>query len=317
MNDPGAAEAEYATRRLDREGIPVLLTLHDETGTAAPVTDPALLAEGAAYADLLAEYRAVLRPDAADDDQAALYDVLAVVAWVHRSVPPGSTRTAEGGSAATFSGQLAALRAGRFLRVINYHDTPPGTEDELTRELAAYLDRYDPVTPSDLGVFLDTGRWPGRPGFAAAFYDGYRNHATVAAPVCDRLGLRAWFLPPTGFLAAPSSEQAAYTDRYDFWMPVAEPGGRLALTWSELAAIGQRHEIVAHTATHAPADQVAADPDGELIAPRRVIAEVTGRAPEAVVFRLGAPWDGSPLVPDAGYRWLLSNTAIQRLPSEA
>lgn len=85
------------------------------------------------------------------------------------------------------------------------------------------------------------------------------------------------------------------------------------MTWDDLAAIAQRHVIVAHTATHASAGQAAADPQGELVGPRRRIEEVTGQAPEAVVFRLGGPDDPAVPVREAGYRFVVSNTAIQRV----
>lgn len=299
-----AAEVEYAGRLLEREGIPMVLALVDETAPA----DPA----GPGHAELLRAYREVLRPGAADDDATALQDVLAVLSWVHR---PGAAPVPGPASLPSFAQHAAALAAGRFLRVVNYHNTPAGSEGELERQLTAYLADHDPVTPADLDTFFDTGRWPtGRPGFVAAFYDGYYNHATVAAPVCDRLGLRAWFLPPTEFLDTPTDGQHDFAERQDFWVLDEERDQhRLAMSWDDLAAIAERHVVVAHTATHASAAQAAADPEGELVAPRRRIEEVTGRAPEAVVFRLGAPHDGTVPVREAGYRFVVSNTAVQRI----
>ena len=299
-----AAESEYAGRLLEREGIPMVLALIDET---TPEPD-----DGPAHAELLRAYREALRPGAADVDATALQDVLAVLSWVHR---PGAAPVPRAPGLPSFGQHAAALAAGRFLRVINYHNTPAGSEEQLEKELSAYLAAYDPVTPADLDIYFDTGRWPGdRPGFVAAFYDGYYNHATVAAPVCDRLGLRAWFLPPTEFLDTPTDGQHEFAERQDFWVLDEErEQERLAMSWDDLAAIAQRHEIVAHTATHASAAQAAADPDRELAGPRRRIAEVTGRAPEAVVFRLGDPHGPGLPVADAGYRFVVSNTAIQRL----
>jgi hypothetical protein len=298
-----AAEAEYAGRLLEREGIPMVLALVDET---APAED------GPGHAELLRAYREVLRPGAADDDAAALQDVLAVLSWVHR---PGAGPVPAGPRLPSFGQHAAALAGGRFLRVINYHNTPAGSEEQLERELTAYLDSYDPVGVADLDAFLDTGRWPtDRPGFVAAFYDGYYNHATVAAPVCDRLGLRAWFLPPTAFLDTPTDGQHAFADRQDFWVLDEERDqARLAMSWADLAAIAERHEILAHTATHADRARALAEPATELAGPRDRIEQVTGRAPEAVVFRLGDPWDGSAAIGAAGYRFVVSNTAIQRI----
>ena len=213
-----AAAAEYAGLPLDRVGIPMVLALLDETD-ADPPRQPVGSEDGVALARLLDAYRGVLEPDAADGDLSALHHVLAVLSWVHRPggpaavSPPGDDPPAPG---LGFARHRAALAAGRFVRVVNYHNTPAGTADELERDLRRYLDRYDPVTPDDLETFFDTGRWPtGRPGFVAAFYDGYRNHVTVAASVCDRLGLRAWFLPPTALLDSPPQAQHAFAAEHD------------------------------------------------------------------------------------------------------
>lgn len=221
----------------------------------------------------------------------------------------------------SFAEHAAALEAGRHLRVVNYHNTPASLEGELEADLRAYLAAYDPVTPDDLDAFLDTGRWPTeRPGFVAAFYDGYRNHATVAGPVCDRLGVTAWFLPPTGFLATPPAEQRAFADAHDMWVLEEELGqDRLALSFDELAGLAERHVVLAHTATHAAADETVdrADLDREVAGPRKDLERVTGRAPLGMVWKFGAPYDpqhpSGRAIRDAGYRFVVSNTAIQRI----
>jgi peptidoglycan/xylan/chitin deacetylase (PgdA/CDA1 family) len=221
----------------------------------------------------------------------------------------------------SFPQHAAALAAGRFVRVVNYHNTPASLEAELEADLRGYLGAYDPVTPGDLDAFLDTGRWPtARPGFVAAFYDGYRNHATVAAPVCDRLGVTAWFLPPTGFLATPAAQQQAFADAHDMWVLEEELAqDRLAMTFDELAAIAERHVVIAHTATHAAAETTvaAADLDREVAGPRKDLERVTGQAPPGLVWRLGGPYDpehpSGKAAREAGYRFVLSNTAIQRI----
>ena len=224
-------------------------------------------------------------------------------------------------SGPSFFQQAQAFREGRFLRVVNYHNTPASEAGQLERELSAYLELYDPVTPRHLDEFYATGAWPlARPGFVAAFYDGYRNNATVAAPVCDRLALTAWFLPPTGWLATDPAQQRAYAEAHDIELLDEELGqDRLAMTWDDLASIGERHVVAAHTGTHAEATDVrtAADARRELVEPRRAIQRCTGQAPAAMAWRYGAPYDpASPVsraLLDAGYRFLVSNTMIQRI----
>lgn len=93
------------------------------------------------------------------------------------------------------------LRAGRYLRVVNYRNTPAGMAGQLERELAAYAQRFASVTFDDLERFFDTGTWGlERPGFLPVFYEGYRNNAEVAAPICNELGVVGWFLVAKAFI---------------------------------------------------------------------------------------------------------------------
>lgn len=219
------------------------------------------------------------------------------------------------------SSHRAALQGGAFLRVVNWHNTPERGRARLRAELVAYLRDHRPVVPDDLDRLFETGRWGhDRPGLLVAFYDGYRNGATVAGPVCDELGITAWFLPPTAFLDAPVEEQHAFADAHDITLvPEEREQARVAMTWEELEVLGRRHVVAAHTATHATLDEVltADDVEREVLAPVRRIAEVTGRTPPATVFRYGRPHDaGSPAwqaAAAAGVRYALSNTAVERM----
>lgn len=214
-----------------------------------------------------------------------------------------------------------ALAGGAFLRVVNWHNTPERGRARLRAELVAYLRDHRPVVPDDLDRLFDTGRWGhDRPGLLVAFYDGYRNGATVAAPVCDELGVTAWFLPPTGFLDTPAEEQHAYADAHDIDLVAEERGQeRVAMSWDELELLSRRHVVAAHTAHHVTLDDVvtAEDVEREVLGPVRRIAEVTGRTPPAQVFRYGRPhdaaspaWQGAAA---AGVRYALSNTAVERM----
>ncbi len=222
-----------------------------------------------------------------------------------------------------FGSHERALRAGHLLHVVNWHVTAPGARGraELERVLTAHLAELDPVRPEHLDAWFATGTWPlPRPGFVPAFYDGYREHAEVAAPVCDALGITAWFLPPTGFLDTPPHRQRAFCAAHDIDLPDdPHPDGRLAMTWDELAAIAAQHVVVAHTATHARPEHVrdAASAERELVEPRRRLQEVSGQAVDVVVWRGGLPDDPADpafrAVRAAGYRYLLSATKVQRL----
>ena len=105
MSGPAAIDAEVAatllrschSRRLDREGIPMILELSDERDGAVVATGDAARKEGAAYADLLEAYAQVLTPASAfrPDDEGALITVLQVLAYAsftspdHVAAPPG------------------------------------------------------------------------------------------------------------------------------------------------------------------------------------------------------------------------------------
>ncbi len=224
-------------------------------------------------------------------------------------------------SVLTTGGVRDAFGAGEFLRVVNWHNTPEAERSTLRRELAWYAERYDPVLPSDLDRLFETGRWGrDRPGFVPAFYDGYLNHATVADPVCNELGITAWFFPPTAFLSVEPALQREYADAHDIDLVEEERDQpALAMTWDHLEAISRRHVVGAHSANHVQAGQVLSqqDVEREVLEPVRRLTEVTGVRPPAFAWLFGTPFDpasvaGRALL-DAGIRYQVSNTAYQRI----
>ncbi|MFT4083746.1 MAG: hypothetical protein QM638_14285 [Nocardioides sp.] len=75
---------ECQDRVLEREGIPMVLALVDERGTApaAPaVTDADVLTDGAALADAMTGYRDALVPSSRDDDMGCLITVLQTTSY--------------------------------------------------------------------------------------------------------------------------------------------------------------------------------------------------------------------------------------------
>ncbi|NIZ90447.1 polysaccharide deacetylase family protein [Kineosporiaceae bacterium B12] len=230
------------------------------------------------------------------------------------AVPPRAERDAEAVAVAD------ALAGGRLLRVVNFHDTPVSRRAELAAEFAWYAERFDPVSAADVHAFLDTGRWGSdRPGLVPAFYDGFASAARVAVPLCEEFGFTGWFYPPTEFLDVPADGQRAFAERHDYGVLDADPGGRLAMTWDELADLATRHEVCGHTATHAPSAAVAsaAEVEREVLAPLARLREVTGRTPASWAWLGGTPHDparpGDRAVAGAGVRLVTSNAALQRL----
>lgn len=215
----------------------------------------------------------------------------------------------------------AAFAAGKFLRVVNWHNTPSVGRAQLRAELASYAERYVPVLPGDLDRLMETGRWTAtKPGYIPAFYDGYANQASVAAPVCDELGLTAWFFPLTGFLSTPPEHQRAYANGHDIDLVDGERDQpALAMTWDELEVVSRRHVVCAHTANHAQAQHVVtpADVEREVLEPVRTITALTGTRPPAFAWLFGAPFDPSSVAGaallSAGIRYAVSNTAYERI----
>ncbi|MFI7386234.1 hypothetical protein [Streptomyces sp. NPDC049813] len=82
--DPRALLTALGERVLEREGIPMFLALQ-VPGRAADQPPPAAPGdtEGEELAALLGHYRAVLAPDAPDDAEPALIDVLQVMGAAH------------------------------------------------------------------------------------------------------------------------------------------------------------------------------------------------------------------------------------------
>lgn len=217
--------------------------------------------------------------------------------------------------------QSRSFAQGRYLRVVNWHNTPVAARDRLRAELSWYLRRHQPVLPTDLDRFFETGTWHlDRPGFVPAFYDSYLNHVTVAAPVCDELGITAWFFPTTGILDVAPVDQADYAEQHHFTILDEERGQPgYAMTWDDLARIGRRHVVAAHTAHHAAAKDIVTpeDVEREITTPIGQIEELTGVVPPAFAFLFGTPPVPGTLAGDAvitsGVRYATTNTAYVRI----
>ena len=221
-----------------------------------------------------------------------------------------------------FRDHVGAIEAGRFLRVVNYHNTPHWHAADYEREFAAYARAFAPVTVEDLDFLFETGFWPyDRPGILPVFYEGLRNNAETAAPILDVLGLVGWFFVPTAFLSIPVPEQAVYAGANTIGLIGEDefPDGRFAMTWDQLAKLGGRHVIAAHTANHSRAGSIVTDEDveREVVEPTRAIEDAVGGAPEVFAWLGGESFGMHPAADAAllenGYRYVFSNTKIQRI----
>lgn len=221
-----------------------------------------------------------------------------------------------------WSGHRAAVAAGRGLRVLNFHTTPPSRRDALRETLRRWTARAVAADLAELDGFFAGGVWPDdRPRFLAVFYEGYADHAAVAAPVLDELGIPGWFAVCTAFVQCPPAEQEAFARSHFIAVsPEETDGRRLALTWEEARELSRRHVVFPHTASHdGLAETVtAADLEREVTEPVRLLAEHTeGRAAPVFAWMGGTPWGASgrhdAAVRAAGIRYVVSNSALQRI----
>ena len=313
----------------ERTGVTVFVALHDRTGAPAPLPPEEVRDDGGQVAAELARWHAVLGGGGAGSDVQVTSTALAT--WRMRPDPPprdpGWTPLAldlSDPSSAPLGEVTAALAAGRLLRVVNFHSTPDRLAGRVEAEIADYAARYTPLSSAGLAAALD-GRWPpsvgDRPPVVLAFFDGFANNARVALPVLDALGVPGWFHLPTGFLDTPPEDQAGFARRHVIRVAPeeVERGEPLAMTWDDVAALAERHDVGAHTATHAFAPDVrtAADLEREVRTPLRRIREVTGRPPATAAWLGGARFDpghpGDRAALDAGVRFSVSGLAYERL----
>jgi peptidoglycan/xylan/chitin deacetylase (PgdA/CDA1 family) len=220
-----------------------------------------------------------------------------------------------------FAAHRDALSQGRFVRVLNFHNTAETSRDSVRADLLGLRETFAGVTLDELDGFFATGTWSDdRPAVIPVFYEGYRNNAEVAGPVCDELGLTAWFFICTGFVDCPPAEQEQFARSHNIDLLPAEFGrDRVAMTWDQVADLSRRHVVTPHTASHDGIADIVTDEDleREIVQPKRRMDAVTGQSAPAMAYLWGSPFGGSPRHDDAvraaGYRYLFSNTMIQQV----
>ena len=239
-------------RRLDREGIPMVLVLEDERPAAARSDD-----RGRSGGRLRRPARGIRR--SADPGRRfgpttrALITVLQVLAYAHFASPDLTSAPARAPP------PPGAFRRGQLIRVVNYHSTPL-EYPVLERELSDLAGAFAPVTLDDLDSLFETGEWhKDKPGVLPVFYEGYRNSATVAAPLCEKVGLTGWFPVATQFLSTAVEHQEAFARAH--WIYLVEEdlrGDRIAMS-GRSSRTSPGVTFFPHTATHEGFDTVLAE----------------------------------------------------------
>lgn len=214
-----------------------------------------------------------------------------------------------------------AFRDGHHLTVLNYHNTPSRMADEIRNDLLVMKERFHLADLSDLDEFTDSGRWPqDRPVALPVFYEGYENHLSVAAPVCDEVGVTGWFGVCTGWIDSVPSAHEIFALSHTIRLVPEEIGAeRIAMTWGEVAQLGERHIVFPHTASHAAQHDVISDADieREIDEPLRQLQAVCKRSAPVFAWLHGTSWGCNGRLDraliDAGYRYLISNTMVHRI----
>ena len=216
---------------------------------------------------------------------------------------------------------IDAVAGGRYLRVVNYHNTPASVAAALHRELTGYRREFTGLTLAELDQFFVTGRWSSDgPALLPVFYEGFRNSVEVAAPACADVGLTGWFPVCTTFLTTPVAAQEVFARTHHIDLVAEElTGERLAMTLDEAGELAQSHVVFPHTGSHLGIADLATDDDfeREVVEPKRILDAATGQDAAAFVWLWGTPWGRHPrhdrAVVDAGYRYVFSNAMIQRV----
>ncbi len=206
------------------------------------------------------------------------------------------------------------------LRVVNYHLTPARLAATYDREFAALAARYAPVREDDLAEYLATGRWPmGRDGVLPVFYNGYRNNFDLARPLLEKHGLVGWFMAVTAYSDCPAGEQTDFAATRNLTtVPGEYADGRSALSWDELRVLDTHHVVGSHTRNHSRSgldDPAVAQV--EIVGAQEDFVRELGHPVRAFAWLFGGKYGENSVadraVDRAGYQFLFSNLAVQRL----
>ena len=213
------------------------------------------------------------------------------------------------------------LAAGRRLTLVNWHSTPLRRRDAYAAQVSRLAARFEPMTPDALERMA--GGWrPPRPLLMPILFEGFRDNLDVILPLLEEAGFTAWLMIPPGFLDVEPVDQRLYAATNTLIYPEdSHPGERIAMTWDELGAASARgHVVCCHSRDHAV--PVPGLPDAalewEIASARALMERRLGLSPTLFCWRRGAGLGVEPradaILSREGFRWLLSNFSLQRIP---
>ena len=235
------------------------------------------------------------------------------------SAGPENTLASDGDADTTYI--TRALRNGRFVRSVNFHNTFAEDSAKLSAQLTALTERFKSISLAELESLTAGEPWTDeRPPILLVFYEGTRNHVDVAAPLLSELGLTGIFCLIPGFIDTPISEQASFAAAHKIDVdPLEYKGGRLAMTWDEVRALAaQGHAFTCHTMTHADPHDVGSDLRLESVGAVKRLEDELAQEITSFVWRRGVTWGALPhadaYLQEVGIRLLISAVKVTRLP---
>ena len=209
-----------------------------------------------------------------------------------------------------------------YVRVVNYHGTPPEHAQLLEQHLRFYAKHFCPVSLCDLDRFFESGEWSSpKPGLVISFDDGLRSNYDVAAPMLDRYGFVGWFFVPVGFVDTPVEAQADFARAHRiFGSDYSRLDGRVAMSWDEVRTLATRHVVGCHTRTHRRMEQSVPPPviQDEIVSARADLEARLGRPVETFCWVGGEEraycTEAARVVRHAGYRYAFMNDSAPVVP---
>ncbi len=132
-----------------------------------------------------------------------------------------------------------------YLRIVNYHSTPPELGKAFESHLKFYARYYSNVTLDDLGRFFN-GQWQHtKPGIIISFDDGLRSNFDVAKPLLEQHGFTGWFMVPVNFISDRLQDRSCIITE-----DVPYAGGRYMMNSAEVKELSVNHVVACHTSQH-------------------------------------------------------------------
>jgi peptidoglycan/xylan/chitin deacetylase (PgdA/CDA1 family) len=158
-----------------------------------------------------------------------------------------------------------------------------------------------------------------REGVLPVFYNGYRNNFDVARPLLEKHGLVGWFMVVTGYSSCPPADQPAFAAANRLaTVPEEYPDPRSALSSDEIRTLDHGHVVASHTRNHT---RVSLDDpavmEAEIVGAQEDFRDRLGHPVRSFAWLFGGRFGENPaadaMVDRAGYQFLFSNLAVQKL----